>query len=129
MLSLLLRTLRFLPTTSNIEVENASSVSQCCRRYWYLFYRSFSFLDDVPFYRPTGAAATALTATTKAGWEFLSEGGDSHATLGVESLASIGTASSLPSATAAAAMEEEDAEETKRALGQLREDKKVGTVL
>lgn len=58
----------------------------------------------------------------------LSEGGASRATLGgLESLASSGTAaSSLPSVTAAAAMEEEDEVETQRALGELREDKKVG---
>lgn len=62
----------------------------------------------------------------RAGWDAVSEDAQSQVTLGVESLASTGTASSLPSATAIAAMEEEDEEEVKRALGSLREDKKVG---
>ena len=64
----------------------------------------------------------------RAGWDAVSEDAQSQVTLGVESLASTGTASSLPSATAIAAMEEEDEEEVKRALGSLREDKKVGVV-
>lgn len=71
------------------------------------------------------SAAAMTVITSKTGSEFLSECGDSHATVGVKSLESTSAASSLPSATAAVAMEEEDEEETKRALGQVREDRKV----
>lgn len=61
-----------------------------------------------------------------AGWDELTEGGQSQVSAGVESLVSATmAASSLPSATAIAAMQEEDEEEVKRAVGSLREDKKV----
>ncbi|CAM9590049.1 unnamed protein product, partial [Scytosiphon promiscuus] len=75
-----------------------------------------------------GPRLNDAAGTANPGWDSpLSEGGGSCTTLGgLESLASSGTAaSSLPSATAAAAMEEEDQLEIQRALGALREDKKV----